>query len=138
MVATYISTMTTLMIENIPDDVRDRLNARAALHGRSIEAEAREVLAAAVVETTVSSMLERAAELQRWVAENRQSGGSGGGGSGGVVDELIREKRREVILDVINDGLDPKDYFGSEFTRICEEASWTPAHIRKLRRTTRK
>ncbi len=37
--------MATLTIRNLPDDVRDALRVRAAKHGRSMEAEVREMLA---------------------------------------------------------------------------------------------
>lgn len=39
--------MATLLIRNLDDAVRDKLRVRAAEHGRSMEAEAREILAAA-------------------------------------------------------------------------------------------
>ncbi|MDO8291041.1 MAG: plasmid stabilization protein [Parvibaculum sp.] len=40
--------MAVLTVRNIPDEVHRALRVRAALHGRSIEAEVREILAAAV------------------------------------------------------------------------------------------
>lgn len=40
--------MATLTVRKVPDDVHRALRARAARHGRSTEAEAREILAAAV------------------------------------------------------------------------------------------
>lgn len=43
--------MATLLIRNLDDAVRDKLRVRAAERGRSMEAEAREILAGAVVET---------------------------------------------------------------------------------------
>jgi len=42
--------MATITVRDLPDDVRDALKARARRHGRSMEAEARAVLAAAVVD----------------------------------------------------------------------------------------
>ena len=39
--------MATLNIRNLPDEVHRRLRLRAAEHGRSMEAEARAILAAA-------------------------------------------------------------------------------------------
>lgn len=44
--------MATLTIRGLDDDVRDRLRARAAQHGRSMEAEVREILASAVTPPT--------------------------------------------------------------------------------------
>jgi plasmid stability protein len=40
--------MAMLAVRNLPDDVHRALRARAAEHGRSTEAEVREILAAAV------------------------------------------------------------------------------------------
>jgi plasmid stability protein len=40
--------MATLMIRDLDDDVKARLRVQAAEHGRSMEAEAREILARAV------------------------------------------------------------------------------------------
>jgi plasmid stability protein len=40
--------MATLTVRNVPDDVHRALRVRAAKHGRSTEAEVREILAAAV------------------------------------------------------------------------------------------
>lgn len=42
--------MATITVRDLPDGVREALKARARLHGRSMEAEAREVLAAAVAD----------------------------------------------------------------------------------------
>lgn len=41
--------MAVLTVRNIPDEVHRALRVRAARHGRSTEAEVREILAAAVV-----------------------------------------------------------------------------------------
>ena len=41
--------MATLTIRDLDDDVKARLRVRAAEHGRSMEAEARELLAAALL-----------------------------------------------------------------------------------------
>ncbi|HEX5360078.1 MAG TPA: Arc family DNA-binding protein [Fluviicoccus sp.] len=40
--------MSMLTVRNLPDEVHRALRVRAALHGRSTEAEVREILAAAV------------------------------------------------------------------------------------------
>jgi antitoxin FitA len=42
------SNMAMLTVRNLPDDVHRALRTQAALHGRSTEAEVREILAAAV------------------------------------------------------------------------------------------
>ncbi len=41
---TYIAGMAILNIRNLPDDVHVKLRVRAAKHGKSMEAEARELL----------------------------------------------------------------------------------------------
>lgn len=55
--------MATLTIRNLPDVVHDALRRQAAEHRRSMEAEARELLQAAVVRKP--SQAERAAALMR-------------------------------------------------------------------------
>ena len=40
--------MAILIVKNVPNDVHRALRVRAAQHGRSVEAEVREILAAAV------------------------------------------------------------------------------------------
>ncbi len=82
--------MAVLSIRNLSDDVHRRLRLRAARHGRSMEAEAREILAEAVTADEPLSP----AELQQWVAE-RMGGTSGRG----MVDELIAERRREAARE---------------------------------------
>lgn len=41
--------MAVLTVRNLPDEVRRALRVRAAKHGRSVEAEVREIIAAAVL-----------------------------------------------------------------------------------------
>jgi plasmid stability protein len=124
--------MATLTIRNLPEDVRDKLRIRAAHAGRSMEAEARAILIEGLVsrklsEAQLSAGLRRA---QTWVAAHRKPVA----GETSSVDALIRDRRREVIAELIEDGLDPEHYFGAEFARICSEAEWTADHVRKLRR----
>lgn len=56
--------MAQLLVRNLPDDVKDRLRARAERHHRSVEAEAREILAAAVHVDPVLAWLDESAELR--------------------------------------------------------------------------
>lgn len=79
--------MAVLTIRNLPDEVRDRLRLRAAHAGRSMEAEVRDILARASLEPQETTDPE---ELQGWV--NRLYAD---GKPGEVVDDLIRERRRE-------------------------------------------
>lgn len=57
--------MGVLTVRNLDDDVQRRIRRRAAENGRSMEAEARAILSAAVMEKRlVSSWLDAAADLQ--------------------------------------------------------------------------
>jgi plasmid stability protein len=84
--------MATLSIRNLPDDVHRALRVRAAGHGRSMEAEAREILA----ETLGSGESARATlrDLQAWIDR-----AYGSDKPAGVVDDLIAERRREAMRE---------------------------------------
>jgi plasmid stability protein len=80
--------MATLNIRRLPEDVHAKLRIRAAKAGRSMEAEARMILAEAVLEQSPKPVdLEdlRAFMLRLY----------GGELPTGAVDDLIRERRRE-------------------------------------------
>lgn len=79
--------MATLSIRNLSDKIRSRLRIRAAKAGRSMEAEAREILAAACEGRRRGS---GASELQAFVDELYQ-----GARPESATDELIAERRRE-------------------------------------------
>jgi len=79
--------MAVLTIRNLPDEVRDRLRLRAAQSGRSMEAEVRDILARASLEPRETTDPDA---LQSWV--DRLYGKSM---PDGVVDDLIRERRRD-------------------------------------------
>ena len=84
--------MATITIRNLPDPVRDRLRLRAAKRGRSMEAEAREVLAQAVAPDSASTTAaEVAARMRRAQAIIRARIDP----SRSLVDELIEQRRRE-------------------------------------------
>jgi antitoxin FitA len=59
--------MAALSIRNLDEQVKERLRVRAALHGRSMEAEIREILTDAVAEprrgNLATALLERFGEL---------------------------------------------------------------------------
>lgn len=57
--------MAMLTVRNLPDDVHRALRVRAALHGRSTEAEVREILAVAVKPDARVRMGDALAELGR-------------------------------------------------------------------------
>ncbi|MDT8439797.1 MAG: Arc family DNA-binding protein [Wenzhouxiangellaceae bacterium] len=79
--------MAVLTIRNLPDEVRDRLRLRAAQAGRSMEAEVRDILARASLE---SGETLAADELQVWV--DRLYGPCK---PDKVVEDLIHDRRRE-------------------------------------------
>ena len=56
--------MAVMTIRNLDEGVRDKLRVRAALHGRSMEAEARAILTAAVESPFERSLLEVLGEMR--------------------------------------------------------------------------
>ncbi len=56
--------MAQLLVRNLPDAVKDGLRQRAERHHRSVEAEVREILSAAVNVDPVLAWLDDAAELR--------------------------------------------------------------------------
>jgi plasmid stability protein len=79
--------MPVLNIRNLPGEVHARLRVRAARAGRSMEAEARAILAAACTE---SEPRRSASSLQEWV-----DGLYTGKKPRRVVESLISDRRRE-------------------------------------------
>jgi plasmid stability protein len=59
--------MVTLTVRNLPDDVHRALRVRAAQHGRSTEAEVREILADAVKPETRVRLGDALGELGRQI-----------------------------------------------------------------------
>ena len=59
--------MAMLTVRNLPDDVHRALRVQAALHGRSTEAEVREILAHAVKPETRLRMGDALAALSRQI-----------------------------------------------------------------------
>lgn len=55
--------MAVMTIRNLDDEVRDKLRVRAAQHGRSMEAEVRAILAAAVESPVERTLIECLMEL---------------------------------------------------------------------------
>ena len=56
--------MAVMTIRNLDEEVRDKLRVRAALHGRSMEAEARAILTAAVDSPIERSLLDVLGEMR--------------------------------------------------------------------------
>jgi phosphopantothenoylcysteine decarboxylase / phosphopantothenate---cysteine ligase len=80
--------MATLNIRKVPDDVHAKLRVRAAKAGRSMEAEARMILAEAVEGKSPKPV--DLADLRAFMLQLY-----GGKLPTGVVDDLIDERRRE-------------------------------------------
>ena len=85
--------MATLNIRKLPEDVHAKLRVRAAKAGRSMEAEARMILAQAVrqPEPKPVDLTELRAFMRRLYAGKLPTG---------VVDDLIAERRREARREV--------------------------------------
>ena len=85
--------MASITIRNLPDEIRDALRVRAALNGRSMEAEARQSLVLSVMQQDLGiegpTEVQRAAmrALQARVLHMTPPGAS-------LVDELISERRK--------------------------------------------
>lgn len=82
--------MAVLNIRRLPAEVHRRLRLRAARHGRSMEAEARAILEAALAEDEHL----RPEDLQAWVAELY-----GGSPPRHAVGELLAERREEAARE---------------------------------------
>ena len=80
--------MATLTVRNLDDEVVRALLIRAAEHGRSAEAEHREILRSALTDTVRSTP--RAAAAARLAEFRARTAGRGSG----TVAELLRESRR--------------------------------------------
>ena len=89
-VTPHSEVMATLTIRNLPDDVRDRLRLRAAAHGRSMEAEARDLLQRAVARggdlSAVARQREKIEEARRLLRRSIPEGTP-------LVDQFLAERR---------------------------------------------
>lgn len=87
--------MASLTVRNIPDDTFAAFRVRAASHGRSMEAEVRELIVEATgrVEAPLS-VEERVAKAQAIVRK-----AFGGELPKGMVDELIADRRAEAAKE---------------------------------------
>jgi antitoxin FitA len=88
--------MATITIRNLKDEVRDALRVQAAKKGRSLEAEARDILERAAghlteVRPDVETVIER--------IQAKLRAANGGNLPSGVVDELIAERRAEAARE---------------------------------------
>lgn len=84
--------MATLTIRKLPDEVHVRLRLRAARRGRSMEAEAREILSSALHDESVAPLEPGA--LADWL-----DAVLGDDKPQGVVDAFIRERHEEAAKE---------------------------------------
>ena len=84
--------MATLTVRNVDDDIARRLRVRAAEHGRSAEAEHREILRAALMDHASQAARERAAE--RLAEFRRRTARRGSAPSGELLHEVRSERMR--------------------------------------------
>jgi plasmid stability protein len=85
--------MATLTISDLPEDVHQQLRARAAASGRSVAAEAREILVEGCNGRRARTPEEREAAMRRLQAFAEKL--RGGDKTTSMVDEFIAERRRE-------------------------------------------
>ena len=90
--------MPTLTIRNLPEDVHQALRMRAAQHGRSVEAEVRALLAAAVVARAESGVAE---ERREFGADAPSAIGLWGASAPGrsEVDQFIAQRYVEAAFE---------------------------------------
>lgn len=84
--------MAILNIRNLPDEVHKALRVRAAEHGRSMEAEAREILASAC-----KPKLSGEEVVRRFREAGRKA--FGGKPPEGLLDEFLKERRAEAARE---------------------------------------
>ena len=104
---------------------------RAARNGRSMEAEARAIIAGAVDALSPGDLPNAVAQMQDWVARSAKKKGKVVGDNT-TLDTFLRDRRRNAIREAIEDGLHPKELFRGELPRIAAEAGWTLGHIDQL------
>lgn len=85
--------MATLTIRKLDDKVHARLRVQAAINGRSVEEEVREVLASATHPKRKPGRKKVMGALQKLRASIRKA--NGGKMPTGVVDEFLRNRRKE-------------------------------------------
>lgn len=90
--------MATLTVRNLDDDLVKRLRIRAAQHGRSAEAEHREILKATL--SGADGAAEREDALARLAAFRQRTAGRGGATSA----ELLGESRRRRTGQLAGEG----------------------------------
>jgi antitoxin FitA len=126
--------MASLTIRNLTDEIRTRLRVRASRNGRSMEAEARAILAGAVNAPSPDDIKVTVAELQDWVLQGGKKLKSKPKAvqRPDSVDAFLRDRRRNAIRETIGDGRHPRDVFRGDYGRVAAEAGWTTEYIDQL------
>ena len=130
----YIAFMAVLTIRNLPDEIRTRLRVRASRNGRSMEAEARAIIAGAVNAPSPDDLASTVARLQDLIAQSGKKPRSKPKGTSrpDSVDTFLRDRRRDAFREAIEDGRHPREIFRGDYARIAAEAGWTIEYIDQL------
>jgi plasmid stability protein len=88
--------MATLTVRNLEDDVVRRLRIRAAEHGRSAEAEHREILRLVLIGDEAHRAEQRQRIAERLAEFRRRTGGRGSPSTAQLLDEA-RAERTEAL-----------------------------------------
>ena len=86
--------MATLTVRNLDEDLVKRLRIRAAEHGRSAEAEHREILRASLVSSEQLAVREQAAS--RLAEFRRRTAGRGSPSSADLLEEACRSRAEDL------------------------------------------
>jgi antitoxin FitA len=86
--------MATLTVRNLDDDVIRRLRIRAAEHGRSAEAEHREILRFVLIGDESDQAEQRQRVAERLAEFRRRTGGRGSPSTAQLLDEVRAERNR--------------------------------------------
>ena len=126
--------MAVLTIRNLPEEIRKRLRVRASRNGRSMEAEARAIIAVAVNAPAPGDLPEAISRLQTWIAQSAKKSRSKPKGPSlpDTVDTFLRDRRRNAIREAIEDGRHPRELYRGDYARVAAEAGWTVEHIEQL------
>lgn len=99
-VTLHLLAMATLTIRNLPDKVRDELRVRAARKGRSMEAEARHVIAEAMGK---GEPTDKQAEWKASIREAQEAFAPYRNPDVSAVDELIADRRLEAWRETVKE-----------------------------------
>ena len=89
--------MATLTVRNLDDDVVRRLRVRAAEHGRSAEAEHREILRLVLFEDEADQAEQRQRVAERLAEFREQTGGRGSPSAAQLLEEMRANRIRTLV-----------------------------------------